>query len=131
MADQASLWTGHFHGRTPDTFTQVIKPVDDGGHHHRDDQRIGEGFLHVQPVDDEDTGGRLDELLELVGEPAFLVQELGGHQGWEGLLVGHPLAQIVGLPAQAPYGRETPTGVPTAVMRTCHSCTPRAAGSSS
>ncbi|WKX05966.1 hypothetical protein [Streptomyces sp. NL15-2K] len=63
-------------------------------------------YLHVQPVDDENTGGRLDELLELVGEPAVLVQELGGHQGGEGLLVCHPLAQIVGLPVQAPYGRQ-------------------------
>ncbi|MGX1364714.1 hypothetical protein RKD19_000073 [Streptomyces canus] len=84
----------------------VRQPVDDRGHHPRDDHRIGEGFLHVQPVDDQDAGGRLHELLELVGEPAVLVQELGGHQGGEGLLIGHPLAQIVGLPVQAPYGRQ-------------------------
>ncbi|MCZ1011877.1 hypothetical protein O1L68_39910 [Streptomyces lydicus] len=67
---------------------------------------VGEGFLHLQPVDDEDTGGRLDELLELVGKPAGLVQELGGHQGRKGLFVDHPLAQIVGLPVQAAHGRQ-------------------------
>lgn len=86
----------------------VGEPVDDGGDHPGHRERVVPRCRHLAPVEDEQVAGPLDRVVEVVGERPVRSECPPCHFGGEESLVRQALAQVDGLPPQAPGGLQAP-----------------------
>lgn len=85
----------------------VRQSVNDAGCQGGDNLGIVSGRGDVEVVDHEDAAREVDELFELRAELTGGIEKLLRHHSGEGLLVGHALAKVVGLPVQAACSAQT------------------------